>query len=220
MTRPAASAIIALLLSSPPLAHAASDRPSGVPIEPGSSVRSESGLPQIQATPGAVAPSAASANPILHIPVSTLYPGNVNLAPHIANPLTGDPNAAMRGMQDFNQFNCVGCHAPNGGGGMGPSLSDRRYIYGSEPANIFLSIFQGRPNGMPAWGQMLPESTIWELVSYVQSISHPPGANFGQTISRSPQSPKVQQTPAEFLQTANPWDFIEAFGNGQPPNGD
>ena len=150
----------------------------GMPVEPGSSVRSESGLPPIQATPGATAPSSASANPILHVPVSNLYPGNVNLAPHINNPLAGDPNAATRGMQDFLHFNCVGCHAPNGGGGMGPSLSDRRFIYGAAPPNIFLSIYQGRPNGMPTWGEMLPESTIWELVSYVQSIGHPSGPNF------------------------------------------
>ena len=105
-----------------------------MPDEPGSSVRSENGLPHIQATPGATAPSSASANPILHVPVSDLYPGNVNLAPHINNPLADDPSAATRGMQDFIQFNCVGCHAPNGGGGMGPSSSDRRFIYGADPA--------------------------------------------------------------------------------------
>jgi len=67
---------------------------------------------------------------------------------------------------------------------------------------------------------MLPESTIWELVSYIQSIGHSSGPNFGRTISRSPESPKVRQVPAEFLQTSDPWAFTEAFGNGQPPNGD
>ena len=70
----------------------------------------------------------------------------------IANPLAQDPQAATRGMQDFIQFNCVGCHAPNAGGGMGPALSEGRFIYGSSPANLFLSIYQGRPNGMPTWG--------------------------------------------------------------------
>ncbi|HZZ60129.1 MAG TPA: c-type cytochrome [Roseiarcus sp.] len=218
MKRWASSATLVLLLSSPALAQPDTDKEMGMPV--GSSVRSESGLPLIQATPGAVAPSSASANPILHVPVTDLHPGNVNFAPRIDNPLADDPNAATRGMRDFIQFNCVGCHAPNGGGGMGPSLSDRRFIYGAAPPNIFLSIYQGRPNGMPAWGEMLPESTIWELVSYVQSITHPSGPNFGKTISRSPLSPKVQQTPAEFLQTTDPWGFTEAFSSGQPPNGD
>ena len=129
----------------------------GQPMQPGASPRSETGVPAIEATPGASAPFSASANPILHVPVSGLHPGNVSFAPKINNPLAQDPQAATRGMQDFNQFNCVGCHAGNGGGGMGPALSEGRYIYGSTPANLFLSIYQGRPNGMPAWGELLPE---------------------------------------------------------------
>jgi len=57
------------------------------------------------------------------------------------------------------------------------------------------------------------------LVAYLQSIKQKQSKNFGRTVSRSPPSPKVQQVPAEFLQTANPWSFTEAFSNGQPPNG-
>jgi cytochrome c oxidase cbb3-type subunit 3 len=103
---------------------------------------------------------------------------------------------------------------------MGPALSEGQFIYGSSPANLFLSIYQGRPNGMPAWGELLPESTIWELVAYVDSIAHPPSATFGRTISRTPPSPAVEQTPSEFLQTANPWSFTSAFSNGQKPVGE
>ncbi|HEY1781062.1 MAG TPA: c-type cytochrome [Roseiarcus sp.] len=192
----------------------------GQPIQPAASPRSETGPPAIEATPEASAPFSASANPILHVPVSTLHPGDVSLAPKINNPLAKDPQAATRGMQDFNQFNCVGCHAGNGGGGMGPALSEGRFIYGGSPANLFLSIYQGRPNGMPVWGGLLPESTIWELVSYVESIAHPPSATFGRTISRTPPSPAVEQTPAEFLQTVNPWSFTTSFSDGQKPVGE
>jgi cytochrome c oxidase cbb3-type subunit 3 len=189
-------------------------------MQPEASPRSVSGVPAIEATPGASAPFSASANPILHVPVSGLHPGNISLAPKISNPLAQDPQAATRGMQDFIQFNCVGCHAPNAGGGMGPALSEGHFIYGSSPANLFLSIYQGRPNGMPTWGGILPESTIWELVAYVDSIAHPPSATFGRTISRTPQSPAVEETPAEFLQTAHPWSFTIPFSNGQAPVGE
>jgi cytochrome c oxidase cbb3-type subunit III len=192
----------------------------GQPMQPGASPRSETGVPAIEATPGACAPFSASANPILQVPVSGLHPGNVSFAPKINNPLAQDPQATTRGMQDFNQFNCVGCHAGNGGGGMGPALSEGRFIYGSTPANLFLSVYQGRPNGMPAWGELLPESTIWELVAYVQSIAHAPSETFGRTISRTPQSPSVEQTPSEFLQTVNPWSFTTSFSNGQKPVGE
>ena len=131
------------------------------------------------------------------------------------NPLAKDPQATTRGMQDFIQFNCVGCHAANGGGGMGPALSEGHFIYGSSPANLFLDIYQGRPNGMPAWGDILPESTIWELVAYVKSIAHPPSATFGETISRTPPSPAVEQTPAEFLQTSESLGLHDHFQRRQ-----
>ena len=105
----------------------------GQPMQPEASPRSETGVPPIEATPGASAPFSASANPILHVPVSGLNPGDVSFAPKINNPLAQDPQAVARGMRDFVQFNCVGCHAANGGGGMGPALSEGQFIYGSTP---------------------------------------------------------------------------------------
>jgi cytochrome c oxidase cbb3-type subunit 3 len=48
---------------------------------------------------------------------------------------------------------------------------DNVWIYGSEPANVFATIVQGRPNGMPAFGHRIPEKEVWELVAYVRSLS-------------------------------------------------
>lgn len=215
----AASAVLALGASAA-FAQMNAPSPTGEPMQPEASPRSEMGVPAIEATPGATAPSSASANLIMRVPVSGLHPGDVSFTPKITNPLAKDPQATTRGMQDFIQFNCVGCHAPNAGGGMGPALSEGHFIYGSSPANLFLDIYQGRPNGMPAWGDILPESTIWELVAYVKSIAHPPSATFGETISRTPASPAVEQTPAEFLQTTNPWSFTTTFSDGKEPVGE
>ncbi len=136
------------------------------------------------------------------------------------NPLAKDPDAVERGMKDFDAFNCSGCHAANGGGGMGPSLSDDIWIYRSSPANIYLTIVQGRSKGMPAFGAMLPDRTVWELVAYVQSISQKPGPAFGRTTSLSPQSPAVEQVPAGQMQTATPWKFTEPLPKaGAKPGG-
>lgn len=154
---------------------------------------------------------------MLQVPVSHLVPGGQAIAPEIPNPLASDPRAVERGMKDFVQFNCVGCHANNGAGGMGPSLSDKTWIYGNKPAQIYMTIVQGRPNGMPAFGQVLPEQTLWELVAYVQSISQDPSKTFGTTLSLQPQSPAIEQVPADKIQTAHPWDYTEAFHNGQQP---
>jgi cytochrome c oxidase cbb3-type subunit 3 len=157
------------------------------------------------------------AEALLKTPVSGLHPGGVNIAPQITNPAIGNPVEIQRGMQYFTAFNCVGCHAPNGGGGMGRALSNRFFLYGASPANIYLTIAQGRPNGMPAWGSMLPSGVIWDLVAYIEQISKAPVTEWGTTISSS--SPTIQQVPAEFKKTDEPWSYTQPFGKGQKPTG-
>jgi cytochrome c oxidase cbb3-type subunit 3 len=162
------------------------------------------------------------ASALLRVPVSGIYPGGAatGLNVNMPNPLANDPDAVQRGMKDFDAFNCSGCHMANAGGGMGPSLSDDIWIYRSSPANIYLDIVQGRQAGMPAFGAMLPDRTVWELVAYIQSISEKPGAAFGTTTSADPQSPSIEQVPAGRMQTATPWKFTEPMPkNGEKPGG-
>ncbi|PYQ47863.1 MAG: hypothetical protein DMF59_17700 [Acidobacteria bacterium] len=66
-------------------------------------------------------------------------------------------------------YNCSGCHA-HGGGGIGPALMDDEWTYGSSPANIYTSIAEGRPNGMPSYGGHIPDYQIWELTTYVRAL--------------------------------------------------
>jgi cytochrome c oxidase cbb3-type subunit 3 len=70
----------------------------------------------------------------------------------------------------YRWFNCIGCHA-QGGGGMGPALMDANWIYGKKPGDVFVSIMDGRPNGMPSFRGRIPEKQAWELVAYVRSLS-------------------------------------------------
>jgi cytochrome c oxidase cbb3-type subunit III len=151
----------------------------------------------------------------MKVPEVNITPGGVDVRPNIENPLAKDPSSVERGMRYFTQFNCVGCHAPNGGGGMGPALSNRFFKYGGEPANIFLTISHGRPLGMPSWGAFLPDEVIWDLVSYIKSISDAPASEWGHTISA--KSPNIEQIPAEFQQTATPWKYTQPFSEGQKP---
>jgi cytochrome c oxidase cbb3-type subunit 3 len=74
------------------------------------------------------------------------------------------------GKRLFTAYNCTGCHS-HGGGGMGPALMDDRWLYGSTPINIFSSIVEGRPNGMPSWRGRIPDDQVWQLVAYIQSMS-------------------------------------------------
>lgn len=174
-------------------------------------------------SPKATAQNAAAyngsvpASALLRVPVSGIYPGGspAGLNPDMKNPLANDPDAAQRGMKDFDSFNCSGCHMANGGGGMGPSLSNDIWIYRSSPANIYLDIVQGRSAGMPAFGAMLPDRTVWELVAYIQNISQKPAPTFGVTTSVNPQAPSTEQVPAGDMRTTTPWKYIEPM----PPNG-
>ena len=59
--------------------------------------------------------------------------------------------AIAEGKRLFSAYNCVGCHG-HGGGGMGPPLMDDNWIYGEEPEQIFSTLVEGRPNGMPTFG--------------------------------------------------------------------
>jgi cytochrome c oxidase cbb3-type subunit III len=121
--------------------------------------------------------AAAGALPAVRNPIGPI-PGGGKPREQAANPFGSDAEVARQGRQLFVVMNCSGCHGGRAGGGMGPSLRDQDWIYGSSPAEIFSSIAQGRAHGMPAWGTRLPDQSIWMLVTYVQSLrtAHEPDA--------------------------------------------
>jgi len=95
--------------------------------------------------------------------------GNNTLDADIANPYAKNAAAVAEGNERFVQMNCAACHGYDLKGGMGPDLTDTYWRYGGSPADIYKSIFEGRPQGMPAWGRALTPAEIWKLVSYIQS---------------------------------------------------
>ncbi len=111
-------------------------------------------------------------SPAVNIPVGPI-PGPGPQPPAIANPYEGNAVAMTEGRQLFLNYNCYGCHGGHAGGGMGPSLRDETWIYGSSPAHVFDSIAQGRGQGMPAWGTKIPQDQIWKLVAYIRTLNTP-----------------------------------------------
>jgi cytochrome c oxidase cbb3-type subunit III len=102
--------------------------------------------------------------------VSALQPGTMQDTTHARNPYENNAYAQSEGQRLFGWYNCAGCHA-NGGGGMGPPLMDDEWIYGSGPEQIYNTILQGRPNGMPSFAGKIPTTQVWQLVTYVRSMS-------------------------------------------------
>jgi cytochrome c oxidase cbb3-type subunit 3 len=113
------------------------------------------------------APSATDADAVRQ---GDLQPGAPQPEATVEGPYDNNAWGVSEGERLYNAFNCVGCHS-HGGGGMGPALMDDKWIYGSSPQNIFSTIVEGRPNGMPSFRGRLTNQQIWQLVAYVRSMS-------------------------------------------------
>jgi cbb3-type cytochrome c oxidase subunit III len=88
----------------------------------------------------------------------------------LRNPYEGNATVAATGAKLYIAYNCIDCHGADGSGAMGPSLADGRWHFGGTAAEVYESIYQGRPDGMPAWGALLSSDQIWTLVTYVRSL--------------------------------------------------
>jgi cytochrome c oxidase cbb3-type subunit 3 len=117
----------------------------------------------------------------------------------VTNPLADDPTSVVEGKKLFTSMNCAGCHGYKAKGAMGPDLTDPGWRYGGTPIDVFKSIYEGRPQGMPAWGNTLPPRSIWQLVAYIQSLGGtfgaPPAAGLQQAGDDQSRGPQAGQRP-------------------------
>ncbi len=74
--------------------------------------------------------------------------------------------------------NCVACHRADGGGGIGPNLTDDSWILGGDVKEIFNTIMEGGRDGkgMVAWKQQIKPSDIQKVASYILTLqgTNPP----------------------------------------------
>ncbi len=92
------------------------------------------------------------------------------------NPYRGDAAAIAAGEQVY-LTTCVACHKPDGSGLVGPSLVDPYWKYGDADADLFETVSEGRPAGMPPWGSQLGNEKIWQVLAYIETLpkSEAPG---------------------------------------------
>ncbi len=102
--------------------------------------------------------------------LSELQLGAASPQAEIKNEYEQNAYALSEGKRLFSSYNCNGCHS-QGGGGMGPPLMDERWIYGGQPDQVFSTIVEGRPNGMPSFRKKIPDFQVWQLAAYVRSLS-------------------------------------------------
>jgi cytochrome c oxidase cbb3-type subunit 3 len=85
---------------------------------------------------------------------------------------------------------CSPCHRPDGGGQIGPNLTDEYWLHGGRPAQILKTVSAGvLEKGMPAWATVLKPEQLPAVVAYVLTLhdSHPP----------NPKAPQGEPAGAE-----------------------
>ena len=85
-----------------------------------------------------------------------------------AEPVPGQRLGHGRRQAALRRLQLRGVPRVNGGGAIGPPLMDDKWIYGAQPDQIYATISQGRPDGMPSFGGHVPTQQIWQLVAYVR----------------------------------------------------
>ncbi|HKX86458.1 MAG TPA: cbb3-type cytochrome c oxidase N-terminal domain-containing protein [Flavobacterium sp.] len=85
--------------------------------------------------------------------------------------LLADASSIEAGKALF-QTNCVACHRADGGGAIGPNLTDEQWINGGGIKNVFNTIMEGgrAGKGMIAWKDQIKPSDIQKVASYVLSL--------------------------------------------------
>ncbi len=86
---------------------------------------------------------------------------------------------------NFTTF-CVPCHAPDGGGTIGPNFTDDYYIHGGKISDMIQVITEGVPaKGMVPWKTTFKPEQIQELAFYIRSLRG--------TTPATPKAPEGRQ---------------------------
>ncbi|NNK81144.1 MAG: c-type cytochrome [Flavobacteriales bacterium] len=80
-----------------------------------------------------------------------------------------DAASLESGKKIFNA-NCAQCHLEDGGGSVGPNMTDDYFIYGPDIKTVFSTIKYGAKNGMTSWKEKLTPVEIQEVASYLRTL--------------------------------------------------
>jgi cytochrome c oxidase cbb3-type subunit 3 len=84
--------------------------------------------------------------------------------------LAAIPTEVEEGRAQFLQT-CSVCHRQDGGGMIGPNLTDAYWLHGGQPIDVYRTVHDGVPaKGMPAWSQVLKPDQMTSVVAFVLSL--------------------------------------------------
>ena len=91
--------------------------------------------------------------------------------------LVKDEEAMEEGKEAYTAY-CASCHAPDGGGLIGPNLADAYWLHGGTIADIYKTVTIGvLEKGMPPWGKTLKPEQLSAVVAYVSTLQGTTPAN-------------------------------------------
>jgi cytochrome c oxidase cbb3-type subunit 3 len=94
-----------------------------------------------------------------------------------------DAAAVLGNGKKIYDMQCASCHRNDGGGGIGPNLTDSYWLHGGSVGDIFTSVKYGIPQkGMISWEPLLSPEQMSDVTSYIISMegSNPPDAKSPQ----------------------------------------
>lgn len=107
---------------------------------------------------------------------------------------SSDPAVLAEGKETYATL-CAPCHRPDGGGVVGPNLTDDYWIHGGEFVDNLRTIWNGVPSkGMVTWRGVLKPSTIHAVGSYIYTLRGTQPPNPKPPENQAP----VETGPSEF----------------------
>jgi cytochrome c oxidase cbb3-type subunit 3 len=90
------------------------------------------------------------------------------------------------------ETNCAACHAADGGGGVGPNLTDAYWIHGGSIKDVFTVVkFGVLDKGMIPWQDQLSPEQMQEVSSYILTLN-----GTSPAIPKAPQGEPYSDAPA------------------------
>lgn len=88
-----------------------------------------------------------------------------------------DKKSLEAGKETFIKY-CKSCHMEDGGGQVGPNLTDDYWLHGNKAANLFKVVTDGVPSkGMVSWKKQINPMQIQQVISYIHTLKGTKPAN-------------------------------------------